>query len=807
MFKLNLKIAWRNLWKNKVYAAINIGGLALGLTAFVLMLLYINHEESFDSWSPDLKNVYQIREKHDFYTPDNKEHWQDAVDSRMAALVKENIPQAIAVTRVDQEWDWNAGYSVKVEHADPVMIQKVKDADSSFFSVFDHQFIQGNTETALKSPKSIVLKEGIALKLFGTTKVLGKTLKLVIWRNDPGQQLTVTGVVKEPQTPQTVGFNAIVRTGEKDKDPDNITAKHYCQVYAKMYGDLDSVSLNKTLQQVYVKAKKASFAKQKINYNDYYKDGKKPGLRALQLSEVHANPSIQISWKDKLKPVVGISIFLLLVSVINFVNLATAQSVNRAKEVGVKKVLGSNKHQLLTQFLLESALQSVVALFLCVVLVEVVLPAFNQHFNVTLSFWHNPRLLLMIFQLVMLFVIVTLLAGFYPSWVLSNYNPVSVLKGNYANGLKGTTIRNVLVVFQFVISVTFIIAIGVMYQQTKYVSNKDLGFDKGNLINIRTNYEEKFAERLRKIPGVKYIATTTQVMGNAFNIPEEITYKDNNIALNTVTVSMDALQALGVKIMQGRIFAREFKQDTVNAVVINESAAKLIDKNPVGKLYDVKSDKEKYTFQIVGVIKDYHNEGFDKAVLPTIYKVTHLGGTSMTNNVLVRFDSENSDQIIRKIENEWKVAYPNYPMSYVTMKDSLNKVLEENNRFMNMIVLFSTISVSLSLLGLFALSTFVAKRRTKEVAVRKVLGAANYEIINLLNRSFLILVIIANVISWPIAYILIKKWLDAFAYRIDMPVLPFIVATVVSITIAILTVSIQARKAAIMDPVTALKYE
>ncbi|RZK60820.1 MAG: hypothetical protein EOO95_17440, partial [Pedobacter sp.] len=273
MFKLNLKIAWRNLWKNKVYAAINIGGLALGLTAFVLMLLYINHEESFDSWSPDLKNVYQIREKHDFFTPDNKEHWQDAVDSRMAALVKENIPQAIAVTRVDQEWDWNAGYSVKVGHAEPVMIQKVKDADSSFFSVFDHQFIQGNTETALKSPKSIVLKEGIALKLFGTTKVLGKTLKLVIWRNDPGQQLTVTGVVKEPQTPQTVGFNAIVRTGEKDKDPDNITAKHYCQVYAKMYGDLDSVSFNKTLQQVYVKAKKASFAKQKINYNDYYKDG------------------------------------------------------------------------------------------------------------------------------------------------------------------------------------------------------------------------------------------------------------------------------------------------------------------------------------------------------------------------------------------------------------------------------------------------------------------------------------------------------------------------------------------------------
>ncbi|RZL69094.1 MULTISPECIES: ABC transporter permease [Pedobacter] len=807
MFKLNLKIAWRNLWKNKAYAAINIGGLALGLTAFVLMLLYINHEESYDSWSPDLKSVYQIREKHDFFTPDNKEHWQDAVNSRMAALVRNNIPQVQAVTKVDQEWDWNNGYSLKVDNANPVMVKKVKDADSSFFKVFDYQFIQGNPETALKSPKSIVIKESIALKLFGTDKVLGKTIKIVIWRSDPGQLMTITGVVKEPKTPQSVGFNAIMRTGDKDKDPENITNSNYCQVYAKMNGAIDTALLNESLIKVYVNAKKASFAQQKRNFNDYYKNGKLPGLKAVQMEAVHANPSLQISWKDKLKPIIGISIFLLLVSVINFVNLATAQSVQRAKEVGVKKVLGSYKGQLLMQFLLESALQSIVSLFLCVILVEMILPSFNHHFNVNLSFWYNPQLLMMIFQLLALFAFVTLIAGFYPSWILSNYNPVSVLKGNYENGLKGIALRNILVVFQFVISVTFIIAIGVMYQQTQYVSNKDLGFEKGNLINIKSNYEETFAERLRKIPGVKYIATTTQVMGNAFNVPEEITYKDSKIPLNTVTVSIDALQALGVKVLQGRIFAKEYKQDTVNSIVLNESAAKLIDKNAIGKMYDVKTEKNKYSFQIVGVIKDYHNEGFDKAVLPTIYKVTHLGGTSNTNNLLVRFDTENSGNVIKKIEAEWKALYPDYPMSYTTMSNAFDKVLEDNKRFMNMIILFSVISVSLSLLGLFALSTFVAKRRTKEIAVRKVLGASNIQIVNLLNKSFLILVIAANLISWPIAYIIIKKWLEGFAYRIDMPVLPFIVATIVSVIIAVLTVSIQARKAAVTDPVNALKYE
>jgi len=807
MFKLNLKIAWRNLWKNKVYAAINIGGLALGLTAFVLMLLYINHEESYDSWSPDLKNVYQIREKHDFFTPDNKEHWQDATDSRMAALVKDNIPQAIAVTRVDQEWEWNQGYSIKVDHANPVMITKVKDADSSFFQVFNFQFLQGDGQTALLLPKSIVLKESIALKLFGTTKVLGKTVKLVIWRSDPGQQMTITGVVKEPETPQTVGFNAIMRTGDKDKDPDNITAKHYCQVYAKMNSLTDTSILNKTLQTVYVKTQKASFAKQKRNFKEYYKDGKTPGLKALQLGDVHANPSLQISWKDKLKPVVGISIFLLLVSVINFINLATAQSVQRAKEVGVKKVLGSYKSQLLMQFLLESALQSISSFFLCVILVEMALPAFNENFNVALSFWQNPQLSMMILQLLTLFLFVTIIAGFYPAWILSNYNPVSVLKGNYESGLKGIALRNVLVVFQFVISVTFIIAIGVMYQQTKYVSNKDLGFEKGKLINIKSNYEEKFAERLRKIPGVKYIATSTQVMGNAFNIPEQITYKGNKISVNSVTVTMDALQSLGAKVLQGRIFDRGYKQDTINSVVLNESAAKLIDKNPIGKTYDTKQDHEKYTFQIVGVIKDYHNEGFDKAVLPTVYKVTHLGGMSSTNNILVRFDTDNATEVIKKINVEWKALYPDYPMSYISMSDAVDKILEDNGRFINMIILFSTISVSLSLLGLFALSTFVAKRRTREIAVRKVLGASNIQIISILNRAFLLLIIAANLISWPISYIILKKWLAGFAYRIDMPFFPFIVATIISIIIAVITVSIQARKAAVMDPVTALKYE
>lgn len=807
MFRLNLKIALRNLFKNKVYAAINIGGLALGLTAFVLLLLFINHETNYDKWSPDLKNVYQIRERHDFFTPDNKQYWQEITDSRMANLVRNNMPQFKAVTKVDQSW--GDGFSLKIDNADPVMVKNIKDADSAFFKVFPYQFLQGDRLTALDAPKSIVLKHSLAMQLFGTDKVMGKVVKIVMWRTDKGTPLKVTGVVADPITSESVAFNAIMRTGDQDKDPEQFNNSHFCQVYTLANDEIDTTTLNKTLQKVYVDFKKASFTHRKITYNDFYKNGKTPGLKAIPLQAVHSNPPYTAGWFDKIKPLVALSIFLLIVSIINFVNLATAQSVQRAKEVGVKKVLGAYKKQLIAQFLFESAIQSLSALFIGIILVEVLLPAFGNHFDVQLSFWHSEQLFSLILQLFGLFMLITLLAGFYPAWILSKYNPVKVLKGNYESGFRGIALRNGLVIVQFIIAVTFIIGIGVMQQQTSYVANKDLGFKRDKLINIATNYNKNdpFPERIKKIPGVKYVATTTQVIGNTFNVPEEITYKNQEYNVNTVTVTIETLQSLGVTVIAGRIFSPEYKQDTINTVVINQAAANLLDKNMVGKQYDIKDGEKKYTFQVIGIIKDYHSEGFDKTVLPTVYKVTHLGGMSSTNNLLVRFDTDNYKGIVQAIEVEWKKSFPDFPMMYTSVEDSFQNSLKSTHRLMQIIVLFSIISVVLSLLGLFALSTFMAKRRTREIAIRKILGASNLELINMLNRSFLILVITANLISWPIAFILTRKWLEGFAYRIDMPVWPFVIATISSIAIAIFTVSLQARKAAVNNPVDALKYE
>ncbi|MHA4896121.1 ABC transporter permease [Pedobacter sp. PWIIR3] len=807
MFRLNLKIAFRNLLKNKVYAVINIGGLAIGLTAFVLLLLFVNHELNFDKWSPALKNVYQIRERHDFSSPDNKQHWQEINDTRTASLVRSKIPQFTAVTKVDQSW--GDGFSVKIENADPVMVKNIKNADSLFFKVFPYEFTQGDRLSSLNAPKSIVLKHSLAVKLFGTDKVLGKQVKVLMWRTDKGTLLTVTGVVADPKSPESVEFNAIIRTGDLDKDSENIEESHFSHVYALASGPIDSLATNKLLQKVYVDFKKASFKARKITYDEFYKNDKKPGLKAIALQDVHSNPPFTSSWFDQIRPVIAISIFLLLISIINFVNLATAQSVQRAKEVGVKKVLGVYKKELIVQFLLESGIQSLIALFVSVVLVEVLLPSFCTYFDVQLSFWRSEQLVGILLQLLGLFILITLLAGFYPAWVLSSYDPVKVLKGNYESGFKGIALRNGLVIAQFIIAVTFIIGIGVMHLQTSYVANKDLGFRRDKLINISTNYnrEDPFGKSVKRIPGVKYVATTTQILGNTFNMPQEIIYNNEKFDINSVTVSMEALNALGVQVVSGRIFSKEYKQDTINSVVLNQAAADLMGKNLVGKHYEVKSDDDKYKFQIVGVIKDYHNEGFDKAVLPTVYKITNLGGVGFTNNMLVRFDSDNYKDIVKSIEREWKKLYPEFPMKYSAVEDTFQESLKSTKRIMQLGVVFSTISVLLSLLGLFALSTFVAKRRTKEIAIRKILGASNIQIVNMLNRSFLYLVIAANLISWPIAFILTKKWLDGFAYRIDLPAAPFFVATMLSLVVAILTVSIQARKAAVNNPVDALKYE
>ena len=797
MFKLNLKIAFRNLFKNSVYAFINIGGLAVGLTTFILLLLYIIHEDSYDKWHPQLENVYQVRELNVVGNQDNNPHWQEQVDTRIAALLRKNIPQFKTITKVTHPWFEK--YTVKTKSVERLSLAGVVSSDSLFFKVFPHEFLYGSSETAFKSPNSIVLKLSTALKLFGKEAVVGETIQLKQSKYKPAKTYTVTGVIADLSTPESLNLTSVIHDEKIVEDPEKVYDGNSCNIYALATSSIDTVSLNKTINKLYSANSGSLFSMRR---------SKLSGLKLVNLADVHSDPPFERSWKDKIKPVVALSAFLLLVSVINFVNLSTAQSVHRAKEVGIKKVLGTYKKQLVWQFLFEAAIQCFVALLICVILVELLLPAFSNYFEANLNFLTSSKLLLIFLYLILVFIAVTFLSGLYPAWILSTYSPVAVLKGSYEHSFKGVALRNGLIVLQFIIAVTFIIGIAVMQMQTRYLNNRDLGFNRTHLINLNSMWDGNFAERIKKIPGVKYVGTTTQVMGNTYNDFIKVKYDDNEVELNNVMVSTETLPALGVKLLSGRMFSKKHAQDSINTVVLNESAARLLGgKDLVGKQYVANIYGNNYTFQIIGIIKDYHAEGFDKRVLPTTYKANYLGSMLFADNMLVSFDTGNYQEMITKIQQEWNKVFPDWELTYTTGEAAFQEQLLASQRLMDMVTLFSIISVLLSLLGLFALSAFLAKRRTKEIAIRKVLGASDFQLVNLLNRSFIVLVVAANIISWPIAYIITNQWLQGFAYRIEMPVIPFILATLISLLVALLTVSIQARKAALSNPVSALKYE
>ncbi|WP_449438175.1 ABC transporter permease [Pedobacter steynii] len=758
--------------------------------------MYINHENSYDKWDLRLSNVYQLRELNIFGAQDNNPHWQEQNDTRIANVLRKNIPQFKVVTKVGRPRVDK--YVLKTENIGNLSLADILNSDSLFFKVFPYNFLYGSGDNALNTPHSMVLKQSTALEIFGIDKVVGKTVKLLKSKRDTGITYTITGIIADPSTPEHLSFKGIVHNEKRVADPKNLYDGNNCEIYALGITPIDTVSLNKTLNKVYHEnlGELASMRTSKLS-----------GLKVVGLADVHGDPPYGKTWKDKIKPVMAISVFLLLVSVINFINLSTAQSVQRAKEVGVKKVLGAYKKQLMWQFLFEAALQCLVAVLIGIMLVELMLPLFGNYFDVKLSFLNSKQLPVILLEIAAIFIGISVSAGLYPAWILSTYSPIAVLKGNYQHSFKGVALRNGLIVVQFIIAVTFIIGIGVMQLQTRYLNERDLGFDRTHLINIDSYWDQPFVEKIKRIPGVVYAGTTTQVLGNTYNDFIKVKHDDREIELNSVLVTPETLPALGVKLLSGRMFSKDNAQDSVNTVVLNESAAKLLGENLIGQQYNANINGGVFTFKIVGIIKDYNNEGFDKPVLPTAYKANYLGGMALANNLLVSFNTENYNGMIAKIQQEWSKIYPNWEMTYTSGEAAFQKQLLASQRLMDMIILFSIISVLLSLLGLFALSAFISKQRTREIAIRKVLGASDFQLIGMLNRSFLVLVIAANLISWPIAYIITNKWLQSFAYRIDMPVIPFIIATVVSCIVAILTVSLQARKAAVSNPVKALKYE
>lgn len=806
MFKLNLKIAWRNLLKHKVYTCINVLGLALGLAGFIFVVLYVNHEKSYDTWDPALDNVYQLQEYSDYYSADKKAHWRSEIDLRLSKIASDR-PEVKAVTMVKLE-DRKSGITVAGK---PAFLQSgIRRSDSLFFKVLPYEFKYGSANGAFLKPNSVVLKETLALKYFGEINPLGKTITIAggSWHGSE-DTYTVTGVVKEPVTPSVINFEAIVFEDGHGFDVSGDLGEP-SEIYVRTAPIKNLDQFNLSLQNAYLPVKDRYLAKNQSSLAKVKAQGFLPVLRLAQLKEVHQSPLEQASWQQTLRPVILIAVLLLLVSVINFINLATAQATERAKEIGVRKVVGAHRRTLVLQILAETFMQCLMALFIALLLVEVSLPSLNQLFNLQLILFSASLFGKLLLQLVAIITVVGLLAGVYPALFLSAFKPQAVLKGNFAGARSSSAVRKGLVAIQFVVSISFVIGILIVNYQLNYLKQRDNGFTATGLINIRSDLRYKdYYEQLRRIDGVEKVGYSSAVIGDNMANAQTFNYQNEKLQMLGLGVSIDGLQALDARLLSGRLFSASVVQDTINNAIINESAAKMFGKNMIGQTIMA---NDTVAVNIVGVIKDLQVEGFESAVKPSIYYVqvdNWKKGVSgfHKQTTLVRFNRAKMKQVIEGIDEMFTRMNEYYPASYTFVEDDLATVLIAHERFEKIVALFSFLSLSLSLFGLFALAAFITKQRTKEIAVRKVLGAAHTDIFILLNKSYVRIVLVANITAFPLAYVLAKKWLSSFAYRIELSPLPFAIALIASLAITIITVTLQARKAANANPVKALKYE
>ncbi len=801
MFKLNLKLAWRNLLKNKVYTLVNIVGLALGLAGFIFVLLYINFEKSYDRWDPQLSEVYQVQELDHWELKEGKEEWMAAADKRLLDVFKNSLSEVDEIVAVNKYYKPG---SVILAGKEPFLLENIRVATTPFFKIFPFKFIYGDASTALANPGSIVVKEQFAKRHFGDVNPIGQVIQINEQNWTEPESYTITGVVQEPETPFSVDFE-VLQSYELSPASDNFYS--FLETYMLVKGKPSSENLNKNAQALYIPFKTALLKRQNDDIKEYSKIGLEPSVRMIPLHQIHQNPLNGKSWLVQVKPIILLSILLLLTSIINFVNMFTAQAAARAKEVGVKKVIGANKKALVKQFLLETGLQCVFALMLGVALLEGLLPFLNNLFSLNLSMQVIFNDALIGAQLVALLILVTLLAGLYPAFFLSAYKPQSVLKGNFTQSFKGQVLRNLLVSFQFVVAVAFLIGIMIISKQISFMNDKDPGFSARGIMHLDIRFDKRIAQQIKNIDGVKYVGSNAGIISKNQNMTGSYKYKNETKELKTVLVNLEGLQALDVQLLKGRLFDPANAQDSLSSIILNESLDRSYGGNMVGKFLMV---NDSIPSQVVGVIKDVQTAGFDQLIKPTVYTAAKVNATGYSNigvNYIVKFDELKQAHVLDEIEKIWKKAYPAYPFTYSFLQDDLSKTLVAHFRFQTMVKLFSFLSIVLSLIGLFSLAAFLTKQRTKEIAIRKILGADKVSIFYLLNKRFLWMMMLANIIAWPLIYIAVEYWLKEFAYRIDMPVFPFIIAFITSVLATFLTVCIQANNAVNANPVNALKYE
>jgi predicted permease len=786
MIRNYLTIALRSLRKQKGYSFINITGLALGMACTMLIMMWVQDELSYDNFHENVEEIYRVNleEAH----PDKVQH-HEWVPFALAEALMVQYPEIINMARFRKE-------QLMFRVDDKIFIEEeVQFVDPSYFDIFSFPMNQWKTENALPGIESVVIRDEVAYKYFGNQNPLGKIMKL-----NNKDDFVVSGVV---HIPHNSDLQADFFLPFKSYKKFNQTWSQGMETNWNVINYHAFVLLQKGSSPEQIEAKIANIIKE----NQKNPRGETPKLQ--KLSQIHLyDPD---GSGNRVYYVYGFSLiafFILGIACINFMNLSTARSQKRAKEVGLRKTVGARRTQLIMQFLLESILLSTLSFILAIVIVNLTLPGFNKIAAKELAIhFFNIKLVLGVLGAALL---TGTLAGSYPAFVLSAFQPGAMLKRSSGKGLN---LRKGLVVCQFALSIMLIICTAIVFSQLDYIKNKDIGYDKENIVYLsmegesRANSDALKRELLRH-PSIFSASKLLQlpIYNNSWlgEPAWEGQEPGKRVRFAFQIADFDFIPTFNIEMATGRNFSRKMGTDAGN-FIINETAVRQMGLgDPIGKQFNFWGNKG----EIIGVVKDFNFNTLDQKIAPLVISPADWGFDLANSNLLaVRIKPGNPTEAINHLENMWNDLNPGYSFDYRFLDDSYNRLYEIVNRFEEILILFTALAILISCLGLFGLASFNAERRTKEIGIRKVLGASAAGIVMLLSSEFSKLVLLSNIVAWPIAWIAMEKWLQNFAYRTKMDVSIFIVSAAMALVIALFTVSYQAFKAANANPVDALKYE
>lgn len=807
MFKNYIKTAIRNFAKNKTNTVINITGLSIGMTCCIFILLYVQYELSFDRFHADADKIYRIA----WMSGDPQPRTPHPMPQAMVEEFPE-VESGVSLSPI-----WGPGLSIptfSIRYEDKKFDEKgVWSADTSFFDVFSFKMLKGNPKESMKQPGGIVITEEIAKKYFGKDDPIGKILTVAL---SPDEDFTVTGVMENIPDNSHFTFDFLISyvTLKANNNSDYYTWRDF--------GHFNYIKLTDTQ---FAKALESKIPNWVIDYITVSPKDREQILTGIvkfglqPMTDIHLYSKMR--WELGSNGDIGniyifsaSALFILLISCINFMNLSTAKSFSRAKEVGMRKVFGALRPQLIKQFLSESLLLSVISFLITLVMLEILLPYFNNIANakLELNFLTNELLL---FGMPIFLVLVSLIAGSYPAFYLSKFRPIKTLKGMTAYKSDSFDFRKILVVVQFSLTIVLLISSSIVSSQINFLRNKKLGYNKEQIMvipvkeGLRRRQQENGFDSIKNIlesnPNIIKAAGISSLPGLNFNQNAiSWTQSDDSYNVSELSIDYETFEVLSIEIAEGRNFTREFGTDKQNSYIINETAAKLYNwETAINNEIEWYDDEGTKKGMVVGVVKDFHYKSLHQQIKPLLMYLA----PNEHNFILLKLNTENINRTIEFVKDQWRLFDTDHDFEFSFLDDDYNKLYSSEETTKNIFETFSYLTIFLACLGLFGLALYNAEQKTKEIGLRKVLGASNFNILVKMTSEFVKPVLIANLIAWPIAYILMNNWLNNFAFSVEPNIYNFLITSIIALMISILTVSFHAFNASITNPADSLRSE